>query len=111
VEESNQIKSLQQYYRENPLMVSSPFGPPEKADKLLFNDKLAELGVSIENKDILDVGCGKGVGACLTAEKSARYTGIDIVLSEPNMVKRAPFIIGSAIHCHLQIALSIQYSA
>ena len=67
------------YYRDNPLMVSSPFGGVDSINRALIHDVFARLGIDVAGKDVLDVGCGRGMMGRIVSELGGRYTGVDFV--------------------------------
>lgn len=72
---------VREYYRENPLMVSSPFGGVEGVNRDLLLDVFGRLGISVEGRKILDVGCGRGFTGEVVAEEGGDYVGLDFVVS------------------------------
>jgi ubiquinone/menaquinone biosynthesis C-methylase UbiE len=72
---------LRQYYRENPLMVSSPFGGVDGVNRDLLLEIWRQLGISVTGKRILDVGCGRGYVEAVVHEQGGEYVGIDFVIS------------------------------
>ncbi len=70
---------IQNYYRDNPLMVSSPFGGVDGMREDLLADVFDRLNVSIDNRWLLDVGCGRAFLADMVARANGFYMGIDIV--------------------------------
>jgi len=72
-------RAIQDFYRENPLMVSSPFGGVSGIQSALFDEVIRKLDLPIENKSILDVGCGRGFTADVVRAHGGRYTGVDLV--------------------------------
>ena len=61
-----------------------------------------KFGLDIENKDILEVGCGNGYAASLiAAARPSSYTGLDIMpeqlaIARARGIKNATFVEGSA---------------
>lgn len=72
---------IRQFYTDNPLMVSSPFGGVDGLNSELLRQVLADLDVDLAGKDVLDVGCGRGFTATVVEAAGGVYTGADFVLS------------------------------
>ncbi len=87
-------KRLQQYYRENPLMVSSPFGGVENFNRELLLNLLDRFQVSLQGAHVLDVGCGRGFAETVVREQGGRYTGTDMVVSRGDFRP----VLADAIH-------------
>lgn len=73
--------SVQAFYRANPHMVSSPFGGLHDCNTVLLGEVLARLGLAIEGRAVLDVGCGRGFTGEAIRAWGGRYTGVDFVVS------------------------------
>ncbi|HOJ33057.1 MAG TPA: class I SAM-dependent methyltransferase [Candidatus Hydrogenedentes bacterium] len=86
------VERIQRYYTSHPRMVSSPFGGVDQLQTALFLSTLRDLGISLENRAVLDIGCGRGFACELVQESRSRYVGIDLVASRVAF----PFVLGSA---------------
>jgi len=80
------------FYRENPRMISSPFGGIDGIDADLFRWALHELSVSFAGKRVLDIGCGRGYAGGVIESDGGRYTGMDFVASGVGF----PLVLGDA---------------
>ena len=80
------------YYRENPRMVSSPFGGIDTIDSDLLGDIFQRLEVDVSGKSVLDIGCGRGFAGELVRAQGGRYTGVDLVPSRAGF----PLSLGDA---------------
>lgn len=69
------------YYRDNPLMVSSPFGGVDGINRDLVLEVFAKLGIDLSGRKVLDVGCGRGFFGDVVREFGGEYTGVDFVVS------------------------------
>ncbi len=74
-------KSVQRYYVDNPRMVSSPFGGIEGVNRSLYLEVFNELGINPHEKNVLDVGCGRGHVGEVVEQLGGTYTGVDFVAS------------------------------
>ncbi|HIJ65339.1 MAG TPA: class I SAM-dependent methyltransferase [Candidatus Hydrogenedentes bacterium] len=74
-------RNVRDYYRDNPLMVSSPFGGVDGIDRDLLLQVFAGLDLDISGRNVLDVGCGRGYLGDLVREQGSDYTGVDFVQS------------------------------
>lgn len=72
---------LQAFYEANPLMVSSPFGGVDGLNAELLRQVLDALEITITDRAVLDVGCGRGFTAALIDQMGGSYTGADFVVS------------------------------
>lgn len=72
---------LREYYEKNPHMVSSPFGGVQGIDADLLAGVLQRLGIVLEGKRVLDVGCGRGFACEVVRAQGGRYVGCDFVVS------------------------------
>ena len=72
---------VRQYYEENPLMVSSPFGGVNGIDHVLLRTVWETLGISVAGQQVLDIGCGRGYTGELVESLGGRYGGADFVVS------------------------------
>ena len=73
--------SVAQFYRDNPAMVSSPFGGIHGIDEDLFAEVFRALDIDLTGLHVLDVGCGRGFVGDLVEGAGGRYTGMDLVPS------------------------------
>ena len=73
--------SVRQYYRDNPLMVSSPFGGVDGVNRDLLIRVFGQLGIDVSGRRILDVGCGRGYVGEVVEDLGGVYTGVDLVPS------------------------------
>lgn len=78
-------KELQEFYRSNPLMVSSPFGGVDGVNRDLAGRVFGRLGITLPGRSILDVGCGRGYIGDFVREQGGEYTGTDFVVSRAGM--------------------------
>ncbi|MCH7959910.1 MAG: class I SAM-dependent methyltransferase [Candidatus Hydrogenedentes bacterium] len=69
------------FYRENPRMVSSPFGGIDGIDRELFAKVFDALDIDLTGLKVLDVGCGRGFVGELVREQGGSYVGADFVVS------------------------------
>jgi ubiquinone/menaquinone biosynthesis C-methylase UbiE len=74
-------RAVRTYYEENPLMVSSPFGGIDGVNRALVERVFQQLDIQLENRSVLDVGCGRGYLGDVVRELGGRYTGADFVAS------------------------------
>jgi len=74
-------KDVADYYRRNPLMVSSPFGGVDGIDKDLLLEVFRQLDIDVAGRSILDVGCGRGYVGEVVEGVGGTYTGVDLVLT------------------------------
>ena len=72
-------RAIQDFYRDNPLMVSSPFGGVSGIDEVLFAHVIAALKLPLQNARILDAGCGRGYAGQIVQSHGGHYTGIDLL--------------------------------
>jgi ubiquinone/menaquinone biosynthesis C-methylase UbiE len=72
---------VRDYYRDNPLMVSSPFGGVDGVSRKLLLRVFDDLGIALAGKAVLDVGCGRGYVADTVEAAGGEYTGVDFVAS------------------------------
>jgi SAM-dependent methyltransferase len=90
--------SVAQFYRDNPGMVSSPFGGIHGVNEELFAEVFGALDIDLSNRDVLDVGCGRGFVGELVERAGGRYTGMDFVTS------RSGFSLTVADAAHIPFA-------
>lgn len=83
---------IQAFYEDHPRMVSSPFGGVDGINRDLFLSALQRLEISLEDKQVLDVGCGRGYAGDAVREHGGEYTGLDFVCSRTGF----RFAIGDA---------------
>lgn len=62
-------------------MVSSPFGGVEGVNRDLLLEVWGRLGIELEGKRVLDVGCGRGYAGEVVEELGGQYFGADFVVS------------------------------
>jgi len=72
-------RRVQMFYRDHPLMISSPFGGVEGINRELFASTIDQLGIDLRDKRVLDVGCGRGFAQHVVRERGGTYTGVDFV--------------------------------
>lgn len=70
-----------EFYRDNPRMVSSPFGGVDGYDGTLLQDVFERLEIDLSEKKVLDVGCGRGFAGEYVRASGGDYTGVDFVAS------------------------------
>jgi len=73
--------AIQQFYRDNPRMVSSPFGGVDGVDGALLESVLDRLAIDLRGKRVLDVGCGRGYAGEVVRARGGTYWGADFVVS------------------------------
>ena len=69
------------FYRDNPGMVSSPFGGIEKFDLSLWEEVVEKLHLDFKGRTVLAVGCGRGLLAKYFRNNASQYIGVDLVRS------------------------------
>ncbi len=72
---------IRAFYEDNPRMVSSPFGGVDAFNRALFEEVLETLAIGLAGKEVLDVGCGRGLVREAVAAAGGGYTGCDFVVS------------------------------
>jgi SAM-dependent methyltransferase len=93
--------SIQKFYRDNPRMVSSPFGGVDDINDTLLLDVLGKLDIDFAGKRVLDVGCGRGFVEDVVKRQDGTYFGADFVVSRGGFplvradAARLPFPDGS----------------
>ncbi|MCL4695042.1 MAG: methyltransferase domain-containing protein [Candidatus Hydrogenedentes bacterium] len=87
-------RAIQEFYENNPLMVSSPFGGVDGINEALLESVFRNLAIDVADKHILDVGCGRGFTGEYIRARGGRYTGIDLVASGSDF----PLALGDATH-------------
>jgi ubiquinone/menaquinone biosynthesis C-methylase UbiE len=87
-------RAIQEFYENNPLMVSSPFGGVDGVNDALLEAVFHALDITVADKRILDVGCGRGYTGDFVRARGGRYTGVDLV----NSGAPPPFVLGDATH-------------
>ena len=75
------VPQVQQFYEDNPLMVSSPFGGIEGIDGDLLRRVWEDLGIQVAGRQVIDVGCGRGYMGKVVESLGGHYTGADFVVS------------------------------
>ncbi len=73
--------AVAEFYRDNPRMVSSPFGGIDDINRDLLLAVFASLEIELSGKSVLDVGCGRGFVGELVKAAGGQYTGADFVVS------------------------------
>lgn len=74
--------AIQSFYSSEAECVSSPFTYSGEFDADLMDGVLGRLGVSLKDKDVLDVGCGLGLLRSYAMDRGSRaYFGVDLVPS------------------------------
>ena len=73
--------AVQAFYRDNPHMVSSPFGGVHDWNDALMREVFADLDIVVEGCMVLDVGCGRGFAREAIQSAGGHYHGVDFVLS------------------------------
>lgn len=71
--------AIAEFYRENPHMVSSPFGGVDGFDAGLLREVFDQLEVSLDGRRVLDIGCGRGFLREIVEAGGGRYIGLDLV--------------------------------
>ena len=84
---------LREYYRDNPLMVSSPFGGVSSLNDALADDVFRRLKIELAGRRVLDVGCGRGYFSEFVEARGGSYTGADFVA---NIRSGIPFVLADA---------------
>jgi len=75
------MRSVADFYRQNPRMISSPFGGIDGVDTALFTEIFESLEIDLSHRTILDVGCGRGFLRELIHAAAGVYIGVDLVPS------------------------------
>ncbi|HOZ50092.1 MAG TPA: methyltransferase domain-containing protein [Candidatus Hydrogenedentes bacterium] len=75
------MNRVRDYYAENPLMVSSPFGGVDGLNHGLVDEVFGRLGINVAARRVLDVGCGRGFMAEYVRGHGGAYIGVDFVAS------------------------------
>ena len=70
---------IQAFYRDNPLMVSSPFGGVAGVHRDLAKSVFSKLDIAFGGKLILDVGCGRGFMSEIVRDGGGTYLGADLL--------------------------------
>ncbi len=83
---------IRAFYEDHPRMVSSPFGGVDGIDGGLLRDTLALLDISLADRAVLDVGCGRGYAEDVVRNLGGRYVGLDFVASRGGF----PLVLGDA---------------
>jgi SAM-dependent methyltransferase len=73
--------TIRAFYKDNPRMVSSPFGGVDGIHDDLLIDVLGRLEIAFSGTKVLDVGCGRGFVGDVLGAVGADYTGLDFVVS------------------------------
>lgn len=72
---------FREYYRVNPDMVSSPFGGVDGIHREMMLKVFELLGIELNHRRVLDVGCGRGYAGDVVTECGGDYFGADLVAS------------------------------
>lgn len=81
IEKRSAAANIADYYKTNPIMISSPFsgvGGALSRENGYFSETLEKLGIALEDSRVLDVGCGSGWFAYYCWGRGVKYTGVDI---------------------------------
>jgi SAM-dependent methyltransferase len=81
------IETVRRYYRDNPAMVSSPFGGVDAIDSTGLDAVFDEFSITFDGKSVLDVGCGRGHLSGFVRSRGGSCVGVDLV---PGWDHRAP---------------------
>jgi ubiquinone/menaquinone biosynthesis C-methylase UbiE len=71
--------AIADFYRNNPRMVSSPFGGIDGVNTWLLAEVFQRLDIDLKDRAVLDIGCGRGHIREFVREHGGQYTGADIV--------------------------------
>ena len=74
-------RDIATFYRDNPRMISSPFGGVDSVDTRLYKAVFEALDVTFCGRRVLDVGCGRGFLGDLVRGDQGEYVGVDLVAS------------------------------
>lgn len=74
-------RAVAAFYRENPRMISSPFGGIDGVDAQLYRVVLDSLAIDFNGRRVLDVGCGRGFLGEVVLAGGGEYVGVDLVAS------------------------------
>lgn len=78
-------KRFQEYYKANPDMVSSPFGGVDGIHREMMLKIFELLGIELEERRVLDVGCGRGFTGDVVTACGGAYFGADLVASRTGL--------------------------
>ncbi|NOZ56050.1 MAG: methyltransferase domain-containing protein [Calditrichaeota bacterium] len=93
---SDYLEQVETYYRENGELVSSPFAAMDGLRGGVLETVLSKLGLSVEGRRVLDVGCGRGLLRRFVEQQGGSYTGYDLVLDRVLRESKARFVRGDA---------------
>jgi ubiquinone/menaquinone biosynthesis C-methylase UbiE len=85
-------RAIQEFYEQNPLMVSSPFGGVDGINRELLENVFKTLAIDLAGKHVLDVGCGRGYIGEVICDCGGAYTGVDLVANGDGF----PLVVGDA---------------
>lgn len=77
-------KNIAKYYDNHPGSVSSPFGGIGgvlSSKNVYLNEVLTTLKIDLQNKEILEIGCGRGWFAYYCKDIVNTYIGVDIAIT------------------------------
>lgn len=89
--------AVQDFYRDYPRMVSSPFGGVDGIQADLLLSVLKQLGFALPGKRVLDIGCGRGFTREVVLAEGGHWVGLDFVISRTGIslvcgdAQRLPF--------------------
>ena len=72
-------RAVAAFYRNNPRMISSPFGGIDGVDAALYRSVLDSLAIDFSGRRVLDVGCGRGFMGEMVRANGGDYFGVDLV--------------------------------
>ncbi len=84
-------KNIAKYYDDHPGSVSSPFGGIGgvlSSENVYLNETLTTLKIDLQNKEILEIGCGGGWFAYYCKDIVNTYVGIDIAITCVKLSKK-----------------------
>lgn len=72
---------VQRFYRDNPHMVSSPFGGVHDWNDALWAAVTRGLAINFQGARVLDTGCGRAFAGPAITRAGGHYLGVDFVIS------------------------------
>ena len=84
-EHTGSEQRIQEYYRNHPWMVSSPFGGIDGIHSAMLEQVFKRFQINVERCAILDVGCGRGYLRDTVRVQGGDYTGADLVVSRSGL--------------------------